>query len=183
MNEADRSDIQAAIGGDGEAYERLVRRYESQISRLMWRFSRDPGECEELVQDVFVDAYFSLAGYREEAPFIHWLKRIAVRRGYRLWKEKKKQQRQVPLMDADGAEAVAAKPSSCEAAGILDALLARLTVKDRLVLTLFYFERASMKEIAKITGWSIPMVKMRAHRARNKLTMIAERENILEEWS
>ncbi len=51
----------------------------------MTRFTRDERMLEELVHDVFVEAYFSLDGYRGDAPFEHWLQRIATRVGYRYW--------------------------------------------------------------------------------------------------
>jgi RNA polymerase sigma-70 factor (ECF subfamily) len=147
----------------------------------MWRFSRDPAVCEELVQDVFVEAYFSLKSYRGKAPLIHWLRKIGVRVGYRYWKEQAKSKATVSLQDFD---AIVAEESddveSSTAAEILHALLARLPVTDRLVLTLMYFEQCGTKEIAARMGWTRAMVKMRALRARKKLKKIAESENLLE---
>ncbi len=147
----------------------------------MWRFSRNPAVCEELVQDVFVEAYFSLKSYRGRAPLIHWLRKIGARVGYRYWKEQAKTKAAVPLQDFDVIEAEqtdALEPSA--AAEILHALLARLPAADRLVLTLMYFEQCSTKDIAQRMGWTRAMVKMRAHRARKKLKTIAESENLLE---
>jgi RNA polymerase sigma-70 factor (ECF subfamily) len=147
----------------------------------MWRFSRDPVVCEELVQDVFVEAYYSLKSYRGRAPLIHWLRKIGVRVGYRYWKEQAKTKATVPLQDFDAIVAEdsdAVEPSA--AAEVLHALLARLPTADRMVLTLMYFEQCSTKEIAKRMGWTRAMVKMRAHRARKKLKTIAESENLLE---
>ena len=86
--ETDLNDIQACLNGDDEAYRRLVQRYEQHIVRLMWRFTRDRTECEQLVQDVFVDAYFSLKSYKAQGPFLHWLSIIATRVGYRFWKQR-----------------------------------------------------------------------------------------------
>lgn len=169
------------MNGDEDSYVRLVRRYETQIAKLMWRFSRDPAVCEELVQDVFVEAYFSLKSYRGRAPLIHWLRKIGVRVGYRYWKEQAKTKAIMPLQEFDAIEAEqkdAVEPSA--AAEILHALLARLPAADRLVLTLMYFEQYSTKDIAKRMGWTRAMVKMRAHRARKKLKTIAESENLLE---
>ena len=57
----------------------------------MWRFTRNRGEWEELVQDVFVEAYFSLKSFRGRAPLLHWLKKVATRVGYRYWKRRKHQ--------------------------------------------------------------------------------------------
>ena len=52
---------------------------------MRW-FSRQPAVAEEMVQDVFVEAYLSLRGFRGSAPFAHWLQKIATRVGYRYWK-------------------------------------------------------------------------------------------------
>src|SRR5580700_2723197 len=49
-------------------------------------FTRDPAIVEQLVQDVFVDAYFSLSGFRGEGALSAWIGRIATRVGYRYWK-------------------------------------------------------------------------------------------------
>ncbi len=181
MQNTDWQDILACLNGDEDSYVRLVRRYETQITKLMWRFSRDPAVCEELVQDVFVEAYYSLKSYRGKAPLIHWLRKIGVRVGYRYWKEQAKTKSVVSLQDFDAIEAKQADAvDPAEAAEILHALLARLPAADRLVLTLMYFEQYSTKDIAKRMGWTRARVKMRAHRARKKIKTIAESENLLE---
>lgn len=137
--------------------------------------------CEELVQEVFVEAYFSLKGYRGQAPFIHWLRKIGTRVGYRFWKERAKNKALLPLTDFDVIEredTEAVDPSV--AAEILHSLLAQLPRADRLVLTLMYFEQCGTREIAARMGWTRATVKMRAFRARKKLKTIAERENLQE---
>lgn len=137
--------------------------------------------CEELVQDVFVEAYFSLKSYRGRAPLLHWLRKIGVRVGYKYWKEQAKTKAAVPLQEFDAIEAEQAEAlEPSDAAELLHALLARLPAADRLVLTLMYFEQCGTKEIAARMGWTRAMVKMRAHRARKKLRTIAESENLLE---
>lgn len=181
MKNADWDDIQDCLNGDEQAYGRLVRQYQAQVAKLMWRFSRNYAVCERLVQDVFVEAYFSLKSYGGKAPFIHWLRKIGTRVGYRFWKEQEEDKVNVPLMDFDGIEKVeedSIDPS--QAAEILQGLLGRLPKAERLVLTLIYFEDCSTREIAERMGWTRAMVKMRAYRARNKIKGIAEKENLLE---
>jgi len=147
----------------------------------MWRFSRDPAVCDELVQNVFVEAYFSLKSYRGNAPFLHWLRKIAVRVGYKYWKEQAKTKANISLDEIDVVQTEDTDViDSPTAAQILHDLLARLSAADRLVLTLIYFEQCSTKEIAARMGWSRAMIKMRALRARKKLRTIAESENLLE---
>lgn len=185
MENAEWDDIQASLHGDDAAYERLIRQHQGQITGLMWRFSRDITVCERLVQDTFVEAYFSLKSYKAKAPFLHWLKKIGTRVGYRFWKEQDKEKRFLPLDELDFAEKNSDKEiEPGKAAEILHALLGRLKRADRLVLTLMYFEDCTTKEIAQRTGWTQAAVKMRALRARKKIKRIAEKENLLEksEW-
>jgi RNA polymerase sigma-70 factor (ECF subfamily) len=61
---------------------------------------------------------------------------------------------------------------------VVTRLLALLSPPDRLVLTLLDLEERSTQEIAQMTGWTRPMVKMRAMRARHKLRLIARELNM-----
>jgi RNA polymerase sigma-70 factor (ECF subfamily) len=185
VEDNDSRDIQASLAGDEESYERLVRRYEPQIAKMMWRFSRCPEQCVELVQDVFVQAYFSLPGFRAEAPFEHWLKRIATRVGYRFWKQQGRVDKPLPLGDMDPAAQTSEAMDPELASEIVESLLGELKPPERLVLTLQYFESCSMKEIAERMGWNEAMVKMRAYRARKKLRTIAKRRGLMEklQWT
>lgn len=177
-DDADRRDIRASLEGDGEAYGRLVGRHQAQIARRMWRFTRDRRELEELVQDVLVEAYYSLRGYRGAAPFEHWLNRIATRVGYRFWKRRQQAAREVPLQDWDDFEQPGESPlETQEAAELLHDLLGQLPPRDRLVLTLLYLEELSVAEVARRAGWSRTMVKVQAHRARKKLRALLEKTN------
>lgn len=178
---ADAVDIAAALGGRQDAFDRLVIRYQDTLARQMWRFTRDRVVLEELVQDVFVEAYMSMARYRGDGPFDHWLRSIAVRVGYRYWKGRARDRR-----TAEAAVAVASLPSidqtagsrsAKEAAEIVEGLLGRLSPRDRLVITLLHLDECSVAEAAKLTGWSQTMVKVQAFRARKKMQrMLQENE-------
>jgi RNA polymerase sigma-70 factor (ECF subfamily) len=177
----DLHDIQACLNGDDQGYQRLMRRHETGVARLMWRFSRDKTICEELVQEVFVQAYFSLARYRGDGPFPAWLHRIATRVGYHFWKQQKRAAAEWSLQDIDAA--VSPEPDTMDpsqAAELLHGLLSRLAPPDRLVLTLMYFEDCSTEQIAQRMSWTRGMVKMRAMRARKKLKALAEELGLLE---
>jgi RNA polymerase sigma-70 factor (ECF subfamily) len=177
----DWADVQASQGGDHEAYARLVRRHQQTIASYMWRFTRQRLTWEELVHDVFVEAYVGLGSYQGRAPFLHWLRRIATRVGYRYWKRRRRQQgRESPLDDAV-ADAAAARDDGAEAsrqaAEVVHGLLARLAPRDRLVMTLMYLEQCTVAEIAQRTGWSETLVKVQAHRARQRLRRICEQRD------
>lgn len=173
----DRPDLRAALAGDSEAYRRLVERYQQAIAAYMWRFTRDRLQWEELVHEVFVEAYFSLASYRGDAPWLHWLRRIATRVGYRWWKQCQRRRPHVPLSPEAWQQIAAADPSQTraeEAAEVVQGLLAQLAPRDRLVLTLMYLEQCSVAEVAQRTGWSLTLVKVQLHRARKRLKRLLE---------
>jgi len=175
LDELDWHECQRCLAGDAEAGGRLLKRYESDIARQMWRFTRDRAVQIELVQEVFVQAYLSLRRYSpRKTPFLHWLRRIATRVGYQFWKREARRKRHAPLDGIDIAGPVAVA-SDAAAAALLHELLGQLCPSDRLVLTLVYFEECSMKEIADRAGWNVAMVKMRAMRARRRLRELIER--------
>jgi RNA polymerase sigma-70 factor, ECF subfamily len=177
--EAPEADIRLAAAGDGAAYARIIRRYQQPLARRMRHFAAASADREELVHDVFVEAYFSLGRFRGEADFSHWLMRIATRVGYRYWKTRRREdsRRQSLLSSAKAdpqagitgdAEAVESLESA-EAGQKLAAMLETLPPRDRLVVTLMYAQGHTVAETAKLTGWSKTMVKVQAYRARGKL--------------
>lgn len=175
---ADTQDVASALRGDDEAFARLVDRHQAAIAIQMQRFSRDVGSVEELVHEVFVEAFLSLKSYRSHAPFLHWLRKIAVRTGYRFWTRRKKERsRAVPIRDV-AAEleqlATSIEPSSSPASQILGNLLECLAPRDRLVLTLLYWDGCNVAEAAELAGWSETMVKVQAFRARKRLKKLLE---------
>jgi RNA polymerase sigma-70 factor (ECF subfamily) len=168
MEGLDASDIQATLQGDDEAYARLVRRHQDAVARRLWRFTRRQNDLEELVQETFVQAFFSLRTWRGRAPFAHWLMRIATRVGCRYWKKSCPNPGSVSLT-AQEWNGIAARDDADQAAQHLHELLDLLPWRDRLVLLLLYVEGHSMAEAAHLSGWSRTMVKVQAFRARRKL--------------
>ncbi len=178
--EKDQLDIAASLNGDSEAYARLVQRYQDQVAAQMWRFTRDAAVLEELVQEVFIEAYLSLKGFRGRAPFLHWLRRVATRVGYRHWKSQvRKRDREEALTET--RLKLAAAPADLppfEAAEALYGMFAKLPAQDRLVLTLFYFDECDVNEIASRTGWNRTLIKVRLHRARKRLKALLNEAGI-----
>jgi RNA polymerase sigma-70 factor (ECF subfamily) len=174
--EEDRKDIAESLAGNGEGFARLVRRYQDRVAAQMWRFTRDAVVLDQLVQDVFVEAYLSLKGFRGRAPFLHWLRRIATRVGFHYWKSQARiEEREEALKETNLN--LAAPPETLtpnEAADMLYQLFGKLPPADRLVLTLFYFEECGVKEISARSGWNRALVKVRLHRARKKLKSLLE---------
>jgi RNA polymerase sigma-70 factor (ECF subfamily) len=176
---ADWNDVKLTRRGDSQAYRRLIERHQERVARMLWRFSRDRRVHEELVQDVFVEAYLSLGGYNGKAPLAHWLARIATRVGYRYWKEKarRKGTEAFDLQEWDEAVGAGLATEALEpdhAGELLHHLLEQMSPRDRLVLTLRYLEQCDVVETARRTGWTKTMVKVQTLRARNRLRKLIE---------
>jgi RNA polymerase sigma-70 factor (ECF subfamily) len=176
VTEIDLRDIVTALEGGQDAYERLMKRYQDGVSTWMWRFTRDRVILEDLVQEVFIEAWISLSRFKGESTFRTWLFTIATRVGYKYWKKKAKDAAIIieaadRLMIDNGEKEI----SPSEAAEALYGLFSRMAPRDRLVLTLMYFEEMDTKEIARMTGWTRSMVKVQAFRARNKLRKMLEK--------
>jgi RNA polymerase sigma-70 factor, ECF subfamily len=171
----DLDDVDRSKNGDGQAYKRIIESHQQAVSKLMWRFSRDRRMHEELVQDVFVEAYLSLKSFKGTGAFENWLAKIATRVGYRYWKENIRQN-SIASLSSDDFERLAQKNiekiDAGKAALIVHELLSQLGPRDRLVLTLRYLQQCTIEETAKRTGWSKVMVKVQTWRAIGKLEKI-----------
>src|ERR1700709_425653 len=74
--------VRQSLGGDTDAFAALVRAHERRVFRLLGRFFQRPGAGEDAAQETFLAAWRKLATYRAEAPFEHWITRIALRSAY-----------------------------------------------------------------------------------------------------
>ena len=74
----DESLVESAKSGEDEAFAELVRRHKRKVLRLASRYALDRGELDDIAQDIFIKIYRNLGSYRREAPFEHWLTRVAI---------------------------------------------------------------------------------------------------------
>lgn len=176
--QADAELAAASLNGDSDAFGKLIELHQEAIATQMRRFSRDQRVIEELVHDVFVEAYTSLKSYRADSPLLHWLRKIAVRVGYRYWKRRSRNVEQtIPLSEMNGkleqyVDGSDQGPS--DASETLGDLLELLPTPDRLVLTLIYWDGCSVAEAAELAGWSQAKVKVQAYRSRKRLRKLIE---------
>ncbi len=175
-------DIMAFLGGDNKAFSRILDKNKTHVAKLAWRFTRNTQEHKELVHDVFVQIALSLHTYQPIAPFEHWIARITLRMGYKLWKYKKRHsilffENNLPDLEIIEDKTV----ENHDKEKILHYLLAFLNVNDRMVLTLMYYENKRIKEIAEIMQWSEVAIRQRISRARKKLKKLCDKKGLTEE--
>ena len=178
MELADADLIAAVLRGDTASFEPLITKFSPRVFATARRYARRESEVEDIVQEVWSKAFLKLASFRGEAPFEHWLMRLAVRtcydflRGHQRNRESSFSELSEP--EADWLDRYVADPDqageTADAARVLvQRVLEQLSPPARLVITLLEIEERSVKEIAALTGWSVPLVKVRAFRARAQM--------------
>jgi RNA polymerase sigma-70 factor, ECF subfamily len=170
--------IAAVLQGDAESFEPLVQRYSPRVFATARRYARRESEVEDIAQEVWLKAFQKLGSFRAEAPFEHWLMRMTVRTCYDFLRshQRKKEQNFSELSDPenDWLERFVSQPDDASehaqaARQLVERVLENLSPSARLVITLLEIEDRSVKEIAALTGWSVPLVKVRAFRARAEM--------------
>lgn len=189
---SDAFDVQACIvrvrSGDERASTALVGHLHPLVRRLVRNHLPRRDAEEDLVQQSLIKVFQKLEAYqpREGFPFEHWVSRLTVRTCLdALRAERSRPEWRMADLGEGETEWLdfllnrhAETPRHSEAAdarAIVGRLLAQLSPPDRLVLTLLDLEQRSTLEISQMTGWTRPMVKMRAMRARMKLRQVAQR--------
>jgi RNA polymerase sigma-70 factor, ECF subfamily len=185
-NDDDLTVIKRVMGGEVDAFERLLRKYSVRVMTAVGR--KIPAEDIELVaQDVFLSAFRSLGTYEAVQPFEHWLARIVRRRCCDYWRERERRCRTetVSIDEPEHAGVDFAISGEArkrrlgdhareDAAAAVHQALGKLNAEDRALMEAVYFEDVPLKEMAGTLGWSLVKTKVRAHRARHKLRVIME---------
>lgn len=185
INEPTDAELVAAIrGGDTARFEELIRRYQPRLFATARRYARREDEVEDIVQEVFLKAFSKLNTWRGDAPFEHWLMRTAVHTCYDFLRahQRNREHNSTDLSDEenDWLDRYAVAPDKAEtnadaARLLVGKVLEKMSPAGRLIITLLELEDRSVKEIAELTGWSVPLVKVRAFRARAEMKKILQR--------
>jgi len=183
--------VEAALRHDEEAARELVRRLYPLVSKMVRSHRPRRTSEEDLCQMIFIRIFQKLSQFSGKVPLEHWVSRIAVNTCLnQIAAEKVRPElRHADLSEEEEAVVENLATSSEELAPdrqlasrqLVEHLLDLLKPVERLVIDLLYLQGRSVEEIRKITGWSAPLIKVRAFRARQKmkaqLTKISGREN------
>src|SRR5436190_5386507 len=176
--------IAAVLKGDPASFEPLVQKYSPRVFATARRYARRESEVEDIVQEIFLKAFNKLKSFRGEAPFEHWLMRLAVRTCYDFLRGHQRNREtafteltepETQWLDRFVVQPNDADENASAARDLVNKILEHLSPPARLVITLLEIEERSVKEISALTGWSVPLVKVRAFRARAEMRKCLER--------
>ena len=192
---ADDPDVAALVAGalrDDEAAARgLVRHLYPFVARLVRSHRPQRAAEEDLCQMIFIKIFQKLGQFSGAVPLEHWVSRIAINTCLnQIAAEKARPELRHADLSEEQAAVIDNLASSSEELGpdrqlaardLVAHLLQALKPAERLVIDLLYLQQKSVEEIRKLTGWSRPLVKVRAFRARQKLkeqlARIQQKEN------
>ncbi len=158
-----------------QGFAELVRRHKSNICRLVARFVENFSDQDDLVQEIFYQAYSRLYQFKPDALFKRWIQGIAVHKCYDFLRARKRrpyQESLEQLQEAGHEFEQKTDPRQKAALEKLGLALSQLSAEDQLVITLLELENLSVNEVCSLTGWGNSKVKTRAFRARNQLQEI-----------
>ena len=184
MERTDAELIAAVLKGATASFEPLVAKYSPRLFATARRYARRESEVEDIVQEVWAKAFQKLSSFRGDAPFEHWLMRLAVHTCYDFLRSHQRNREttftELSDPETDWLDRFVAAPESASdeaeaARELIERVLSMLSPQGRLVITLLEIEDRSVKEIAELTGWSVPLVKVRAFRARAEMRKCLQR--------
>lgn len=172
--------VERILAGDERAFTTLYREHVDRVFGLLTRLLGPISEREDLVQQVFVDVYRALPGFRGEAAFSTFLYRIATRAAYDHLSRKQRRRTAAELYESCD-ELAADEPSPAERAQKRRELerafelLARLKPKKRIAFVLVVVEGMSLREAAEVVGATPDAVKQRVLHARREIEQMEAR--------
>lgn len=175
----DQHYIAKVLNGDPQAYTFLVNKYKDMVFTLAVRMLRNNEEAEEVAQDAFVKAYAKLNKFKGDSKFSTWLYKVVYNTSLDKLKKLKKNALVVPIENVTERslhtiDNALEQMQNKERTVAIQQCIALLSADERALLTLFYFDEMSLKEIAEVTATSVNNLKVKLFRSRKKLAAIIE---------
>lgn len=185
----DEALIAAALNGSAYAWEKLVKRYETQIFNYSVRLTGNSSDAMDLMQEVFLGVYRNLHRFRGDAKFSSWIFRIAHNKAVDMNRRRRLLSNQLRINDdefdildilpGDTGNEPDEKLGTQQQNGKITRMLARLSLEQRLVVEFKVFQSLTFDEIAVMQDISTNTVKTRFYTALKKLKAVSEESNVL----
>ncbi len=185
--ESDREDLEWLLKfkeGNRRAFDFFVRKYQRRLFCIIYNMTSNREDAADLLQDVFVKAFRSIASFKGDSRFYTWLYRITVNTTITFLKKVRKQTK-LSLEDLNTNESLTSFLATFsdgekgDQATLLKELqeklnesLQKLSLNHRTVVVLFEIEGMSHAEIARTLKCSEGTVRSRLHYAKEQLKQL-----------
>lgn len=167
--------VQRVLDGNTHIFSEIVDKYKDKVFSMVYRFTNDYNEAQDLSQEVFIQVFKGLHLYNEKAKFSTWLYRIS----YNLsvdWSRKNKKRLKQLFFSEENLKEPFDEGSDIEKNFIekqkqilLRKAVSSLKEKYRTVIILYNYQNFSYEEIAEIIKMPVKTVETRIYRARKLL--------------
>ena len=166
---------------DLKSFKILVDEYQKKVLNTCNRFVNNREDAEDLTQEVFIEVYRSISGFRGDSKLSTWIYRIAVTKSLDFLRKRKRKKRFGIMKSISGEERLREELKATDISNpgtqaenqdrikILNEALEKLPENQRVAFTLSKYDELSYQEIAEILETTIPAVESLIHRAKNNL--------------
>ncbi|MEZ4956926.1 MAG: sigma-70 family RNA polymerase sigma factor [Saprospiraceae bacterium] len=175
--EQDNLLIKKTLGGDKSAFGTLVEQYQGYVFSVTMKVLKNREEAEEAAQDSFVKAYRALASFEQRSKFGTWLYQIAWRTAIDRYRSRPRISQSLDddysfMQVADSEATPEQQLQQQNTRSVIQRALGQMKANDAALLTLYYLNEQSVKEIAEITGLTESNVKVKLFRLRDTLKSV-----------
>jgi RNA polymerase sigma-70 factor (ECF subfamily) len=165
--------VELVRGGDRARFEILMRRHNQRVYRAVRFFLRDDAEIEDVMQQAYLRAFLRLDSLVAGSKVKSWLVKIAVNEALDRLRQRRRLNEYALDETEEGEPTAASTPEEQlgdrELAALLGAALGDLREIYRAVFVLREIEGLSTEEVAEALGVTENVVKIRLHRAKDRL--------------
>lgn len=183
----DRALIERAQGGDREAFEALVHRYDRDVLRIALNILHKTEDARDVYQEAFLKIYKNLPRFRFECSFYTWMYRVVTnvcldhlrRRGSRPedqapeYVNLRGEKPAADFFDQQQDTGAASNPErrlmGLEIGRRISSALERLTPRERMVFEMKHYQGLKLRAIGEALGTTEETVKNSLFRATRKL--------------
>lgn len=157
--------------GDKTAFVNLMQVNEKYMYRVAVTILKNDSDVGDAMQDTILTCFQKITMLKKEKYFKTWLTRILLNKCYDIINQKKK------IISLEEISEITYKNN--DFSNVENSSLEELCDNSRLVMTLFYEDGFSIKEISKITGLNPNTVKTRLSRGRQEYKSKLEKEGVI----
>jgi len=176
MPQSDVEFVQKALAGDLNAFGQLVNKYQGAVYGLAFHLVGNFADAQDLAQEAFIKAFQNLSQLKDYTKFAYWLKQITANTCHRWLRQRQRERSRLGFrheIDEQSEGVYTTTPDelveSKERIQTVRQVMNTLSENNRIVLTLFYMDGLSYRDISEFLGLPVSTIKSRLHQARKKL--------------
>jgi RNA polymerase sigma factor (sigma-70 family) len=160
---------------DNECFIEIINQYKRKIISLCYAYTQDYFEAEDLSQEVFISLYNNIVRFREECSLSTYIYKIAMSKALDYKRRKSLKGFLTGLFNTNTAQ----RECDIDEKNYIRQCISRLSPDLKEAVVLYYYIGLNQKEISKILNVSQKAVEGRIYRAKQKLRIEIQREDVI----